>query len=152
MYTHQVLKYCCFSKQNTKHGREKNVFIDEWDKCKRVKNNSLLKTFLAQFWNCFVVMHWVHASLHLELKTRPRFCLVSQSLSVVFGIVCISYHLRNESVGFKKVDNCWNTKNTFYLETSVANVIKLFQCNFVAIGVTSVKIIGKYSASGVNYA
>ncbi len=35
---------------------------------------------------------------------------------------------------------------------TVANVIKPFQCNYVAIGVTSVKIIGKYAASGVNYA
>ncbi len=102
MYTHQVLYHCCFSKRNTKHGREKKCFYWWRDKCKRVKNNSLLKTFLAQFWNCFVVLHWVHASLHLELKTRPRFCLVSQSLSAVFVIVCIYHHLRNESVGFKR--------------------------------------------------
>jgi hypothetical protein len=28
-------------------------------------------------------------------------------------------------------------------------VIKLFQSNYIAIGITSVKIIGKYTASGV---
>jgi hypothetical protein len=33
----------------------------------------------------------------------------------------------------------------------VANVIKLFPHNSVAIGTTSVKIIGKYPAGGVNY-
>ncbi len=33
----------------------------------------------------------------------------------------------------------------------LANVIKPFGCNHVAINVTSVKIIGKYAASGVNY-
>jgi hypothetical protein len=35
---------------------------------------------------------------------------------------------------------------------SLANVIKLFCHNYVAIGVISVKIIEKYAASGVNYA
>ncbi len=34
----------------------------------------------------------------------------------------------------------------------VANVMKLFWRNYVAIGITSVKIIGKYAASGVNNA
>ena len=34
----------------------------------------------------------------------------------------------------------------------VADVIKLFQRNYVDIGVTSVKITGKYAASGVNNA
>jgi hypothetical protein len=33
----------------------------------------------------------------------------------------------------------------------VANVIKLFCHNYIAIGITSVKIMGKYIASGVNY-
>jgi hypothetical protein len=33
----------------------------------------------------------------------------------------------------------------------VANVIKLFPRNYIAISVTSVKIIGKYAASGLNY-
>jgi hypothetical protein len=33
----------------------------------------------------------------------------------------------------------------------MANIIKLFRHNYIAIGVTSVKTIGKYAASGVNY-
>ncbi len=36
--------------------------------------------------------------------------------------------------------------------TPAANVIKLFWPNYVAIGVTSVKIIGKYTAGGITYA
>jgi hypothetical protein len=35
---------------------------------------------------------------------------------------------------------------------SVASVIKHFLCNYIAIGITSVKIIVKYTASDVNYA
>jgi hypothetical protein len=34
----------------------------------------------------------------------------------------------------------------------VANVIKLFWRNYIAIGITSVKIIEKYAASGIKYA
>jgi hypothetical protein len=34
--------------------------------------------------------------------------------------------------------------------TPVANVVKLFWRNYIAIGITSVKIIGKYAASGIN--
>ncbi len=34
----------------------------------------------------------------------------------------------------------------------MANVIKLFWRNYVAIGVTSVKVIEKYADSGINYA
>ncbi len=41
---------------------------------------------------------------------------------------------------------------SFAILTSVENVIKVFLCNYIAITVTSVKIIGKYAASGVNYA
>jgi hypothetical protein len=36
--------------------------------------------------------------------------------------------------------------------SSVANLIKLFWRNYIAIGVTSVEIIEKYAARGVNYA
>jgi hypothetical protein len=88
----------------TKHKARKRKKCFYWwmRQMQRVKNDSLLKSFLTQFWNCFVVLHRVHASLHLELKTRPRFCLVSQSLPVVFVIVCNYRHLRNESVGFKR--------------------------------------------------
>ncbi len=35
---------------------------------------------------------------------------------------------------------------------SVANVKNFFRRNYNAIGVTSVKILGKYAASGANYA
>ncbi len=44
------------------------------------------------------------------------------------------------------------SETCFKILTPVANVIKLFWCNYIAIGITSVKIIGKYAASGVNYA
>ena len=37
------------------------------------------------------------------------------------------------------------------LAPPVANVKKLFGHNYIAIGVTSVEIIGKYATSGVNY-
>jgi hypothetical protein len=39
-----------------------------------------------------------------------------------------------------------------FLSPTWTNVIMLFRHIYVAIGVTSVKIIGKYAASGVNYA
>jgi hypothetical protein len=35
---------------------------------------------------------------------------------------------------------------------AVANVVKLFRCNYVTISPTSIKIIGKYAAIGINYA
>jgi hypothetical protein len=44
------------------------------------------------------------------------------------------------------------TLGSITLVIPVANVIKLFQRNYVAIGLLSVKNIGKYAASGVNYA
>ncbi len=37
-------------------------------------------------------------------------------------------------------------------QCAVANVIKLFKPNYVAIDIASVKILWKYGASGVNYA
>ncbi len=53
----------------------------------------------------------------------------------------------------KFFNNCLSYINLFLCHMHpVANVIKLFLRNYVAIGVTSVKIIEKYAASGVNYA
>jgi hypothetical protein len=37
-------------------------------------------------------------------------------------------------------------------ERPVANFIKLFCRNYVAIGASSVKLIGKYATSGITYA
>jgi hypothetical protein len=42
--------------------------------------------------------------------------------------------------------------NSFIVQAPGVNAIKLFQRNYVAIVITSVKIIGKYAACGVNYA
>jgi hypothetical protein len=44
------------------------------------------------------------------------------------------------------------TLKFFITLTPAANVIKLFPPNYVAIGVTSVKIIGKYTTGGITYA
>ncbi len=41
---------------------------------------------------------------------------------------------------------------SFIAKAPVANVIKLFRRNYVAISITLVKIIGKYATRGVNYA
>jgi hypothetical protein len=41
---------------------------------------------------------------------------------------------------------------SFKILATGANVIKLFQHNYIAIGVTSVEIIGKYATSGINSA
>ncbi len=37
------------------------------------------------------------------------------------------------------------------IQAPVANIIKLFDVIIVTIGMTSFKIIGKYTASGINY-
>ncbi len=42
--------------------------------------------------------------------------------------------------------------NGFIVQAPVAIIIKLSSTYYVAIGITSVKIIVKYAASGINYA
>jgi hypothetical protein len=49
-------------------------------------------------------------------------------------------------------DFCISLVQILKLSFAVANVIELFGRNYVAISVTSVKIIGKHATSGVNYA
>ncbi len=51
----------------------------------------------------------------------------------------------------KKVNNCWNLKNNFYLEASVANFTKLFWHNLCDCQCIAVSFDLGYAAWGVIY-
>jgi hypothetical protein len=48
-------------------------------------------------------------------------------------------------------DQVINGLKVYLFLASGANVIKFFWCNYIAIGISPVKTIGKYVTSGVNY-